>query len=118
MVGPGAYALAKEHRIEIVDPDSLIVERARRDWRKWKSRLRKETEGGHEGPEERKTSVETIMQDTVGSVACDDFGHMSAGVSRLDLLPYNGRNPLYQFKQWRNNFETARKNGRGENELF
>lgn len=79
-MGRGAYAFAKEHGIETVDPKTMITERARGDWQKWKSRLNNDPNDANLG--DLSTETDTMVQDTVGSVVCDDDGHMSAGVSR------------------------------------
>ncbi|THV02437.1 asparaginase [Dendrothele bispora CBS 962.96] len=83
LVSEGARAFAQRHprdKVQLVQPESLISEKARERWQHWKRRL-ESTPAVNCGDDSDFHDI----QDTVGAVASFD-GHMSAGVSSGGLL--------------------------------
>ncbi|EED81682.1 predicted protein, partial [Postia placenta Mad-698-R] len=74
LVSSGAVNFAKAHGLELVHPKALITPRASAEWDYWRSRFISEPADLH------------AMQDTVGAVAWDISGRLSAGVSSGGLL--------------------------------
>ncbi|KAL5528584.1 hypothetical protein ACEPAF_7720 [Sanghuangporus sanghuang] len=97
LVGPGAQAFATSTGLQLVNPDVLISERSRNEWQKWKARFKVAGSAGPDsvtiGPSAVTCGPEhSILEDTVGAVACDTHGGLSAGVSSGGLLlKYPGR---------------------------
>ncbi|EJD02887.1 N-terminal nucleophile aminohydrolase [Fomitiporia mediterranea MF3/22] len=103
LVGPGAHAFAESSGLQLIDPNSLISEQARREWEKWKTRFESSVTSvqGPNIPECRSRNFtfattseaeSSHLEDTVGAVACDMSGRMAAGVSSGGLLlKYPGR---------------------------
>lgn len=58
----------------------MITPRARSEWERWKTIIRID-----QTPKEMIS--DSIVQDTVGAIACTIDGEVSAGVSRWDLTP-------------------------------
>ena len=82
LVGEGARSFALDSGLECVTPESLVCPRAKHEWEIWKARLDATIEmstndSAYDPREIHKT------QDTVGAVAWDTVGHLTAGVSRF-----------------------------------
>lgn len=85
LVGQGAVTFAQKSGLTVVDPLTLISDRARQEWQEWKTRflsseliLPVKTVQSQPG-EYVKPSV---LGDTVGAVAIDCHANVAAGVSR------------------------------------
>ncbi|KAL5485283.1 hypothetical protein ACEPAI_7925 [Sanghuangporus weigelae] len=100
LVGPGARAFAASAGIQLVGSDALFSERSRNEWQKWKARFEDASSAGPDSVTIGSSTVtcglehedHSILDDTVGAVACDTSGGLSAGVSSGGLLlKYPGR---------------------------
>lgn len=72
----GARDFAVSAHIEVVDPQTMISDRASEEWRRWSQMHRDQSMPVPHG------SRSSILQDTVGCVIQDHTGKMSAGASR------------------------------------
>ena len=82
LVSHGARNFAENCDVSCVPTDSMVSERARRDWELWKSRLDVlASQSGHSLSEYKASGLHAI-QDTVGAVVWDAAASLSAGVSR------------------------------------
>lgn len=96
LVSRGAVNFAKAHGLELVHPKALITPRASAEWDYWRSVLESATNGSSSGQTSSSSPVPErfisepadlhAMQDTVGAVAWDISGRLSAGVSSGGLL--------------------------------
>lgn len=86
LVASGACSFASSQGIQTVAPNEMISPRATQEWQKWKSRL------DHSDDGDPRNLPQDTMQDTVGAVAWDNEGNLTAGVSSGGLLlKYSGR---------------------------
>ena len=88
LVSNGAHDFASASGLTTVRPDVMVSPRAQHEWKLWSEKLKGDMTGEVNHPELSGTN--TVMQDTVGSVALDTFGRLAAGVSRFvrQLFPY------------------------------
>lgn len=79
LASQGASLFAAERGLNMIDPASLISDKAHSEWAKWKARLQNAT------PSADSSSLpngQSHLEDTVGAIACDEAGDLAAGVSR------------------------------------
>ncbi|KAF7315505.1 hypothetical protein MIND_00065800 [Mycena indigotica] len=82
LVSVGAHAFARQSATHlIVEEESMVTPRARKQWKIWKDRL------------ETMSNPDHAMQDTVGAIAWNEIsGEIASGVSSGGiLLKYSGR---------------------------
>ena len=80
LVSGGAHDFASDFGLTTVRPDVMVSPRAQREWKLWSDRLKRSMASGVNSLE--LSDANAVMQDTVGSVALDTSGCLSAGVSR------------------------------------
>ena len=76
----GAHEFASATNILAVPPDTMISNRAHKEWKMWSDMARTGVINDTSHPDMK--SGNHIMQDTVGSVVLDASGGLAAGVSR------------------------------------
>jgi hypothetical protein len=89
-----------------IDQSTMITPRALSEWERWKSAVDRNRTV-------HTSSDDTIVQDTVGAVACTIDGDVSAGVSRSVIYSPPGLRRYSLFLQWWNPPQAFWANWRG-----
>ncbi len=83
LAGQGACAFARACDATLISPSDQISPRAKADWEAWTRKLRDaESSSSYTSLNDNSVPNYGDRQDTVGSVSCDMYGNMAAGVSR------------------------------------
>ncbi|CAK5281606.1 unnamed protein product [Mycena citricolor] len=99
LVSHGAHAFARTANLNLVEPQHLITDKARKQWARWKTRLNNPLDVP------RTEDEDSVFQDTVGAVVWDtEANEFAAGVSSGGiLLKHAGRAAVYGAGCWAQN---------------